>query len=45
MQYVDDKTLQLRKKLGDLIKKIREKQTGNSINRFANEYGLNDFSI
>ncbi len=45
MPYVDDKTLQLRKKLGDLIKKIREKQTGNSINRFANEYGLNDSNL
>ena len=38
MQYKDEKSLQLRAKLGEIIRKIREDEIGISNNRLANEY-------
>lgn len=45
MQYKDEKSLHLRKKLGVLIRAIREEQAGTSCSRLANEYGLNDSNL
>ncbi len=45
MQYKDEKSLQLRAKLGEIIRKIREDEIGISNNRLANEYGLNDSNL
>lgn len=40
MQYKNDKTLQLIKSLGKIIKKYRTEKTGKSLNTFAYEYEL-----
>lgn len=40
MQYKDEKSLQLNKVLGLIIKDIRIKKTGLSCSKLANEYGL-----
>lgn len=45
MQYKDEKSLQLRAKLVEIIRKIREDEIGISNNRLANEYGLNDSNL
>lgn len=42
MQYRDEKSLHLRKTLGQIIKNIREDKIGLSCNRLSNEYGIND---
>lgn len=45
MQYKDENSLHLRKKLGLLIKSIREQKIGLSGNRLSNEYGINDSNL
>ncbi len=44
MQYKDKKSLHLTKILGEIITKVREKK-GISVNKLANEYGLNDSNL
>lgn len=45
MQYKNDKTLQLIKSLGKIIKKYRLEKTGKSLNTFAYEYELTPGNI
>ncbi|MBD5403102.1 helix-turn-helix transcriptional regulator [bacterium] len=45
MQYKDDKSLHLRKVLGQIIKNIREKEVGISCTKLADEYGINDSNL
>jgi len=44
MQYKDEKSLHLAKILGEIIKEKREEKNI-SINKLANEYGLNDSNL
>ena len=45
MQYKSEKSLYLRKILGKTIKDLREKETGLSGNKFANEYELGNGNL
>jgi|GEM_PF-820246 len=40
MQHNEDKNLQLTKTLGEVIQKLRIEKTGLSVNKLANEYGI-----
>ncbi len=44
MQYTNEKSLQLRKALGDLIKNKREEQKLSGL-KFANSYDINDSNL
>lgn len=44
MQDKDEKSLHLIKILGEIITEVREKK-GISVNKLANEYGLNDSNL
>ena len=45
MQYKDEKTLQLRKSLGEIVRALRKERTKLSCTRLGTEYGINSKNL